>query len=414
MTWFYTCPPFTPLIFLKFSMVKPNILHNPVSPQVDQLLFEEGRFSPVSWLLANGFLEYGDYVNWRNGLIDSLDSCFIRQRDTIITQLKAAQRYAVSLGFESVVVAYTSTDQRVLLISCNPADDLIFKTDFEPAHDRMQLDLFFDSTPVCTENELITALIAGNVQEIDIYLDKLNRYDDRKHQDFKQLIELGCRIKSGSLSIQQKVAVLEEEMMPLSLKLLRGESLRFLTPLWRTLSDSLNGYAFRPQVPNVHISYTAAKAFQWQDVVSSIEQEPKWLENPLLLFRYAEASFKLNRELTGFTAWFQIFLSDAEEAEQLIKKTAHSLLSADWRRFQDLDPELETRFFPAWLLLIKPALARHDYKLTGDSEGCQAFSLVKQLMILPRERTGNASLSLRAELKMLNPGIFDHFIRAIL
>ncbi|MDZ4154708.1 hypothetical protein, partial [Methylicorpusculum sp.] len=96
------------------------------------------------------------------------------------------------------------------------------------------------------------------------------------------------------------------------------------------------------------------------------------------------------------------------------KKTTHSLLSADWRRFQDLDPELETRFFPAWLLLIKPALARHDYKLTGDSEGCQAFSLVKQLMILPSERTGNASLSLRAELKMLNPGIFDHFITAIL
>jgi hypothetical protein len=326
----------------------------------------------------------------------------------------AARRYCVSLGFEPVVVDYNSTDQRVLAISRNSADDQQFKTDFEPAHNRMQLDLFFDSAPVCTENELIGSLIAGDVQEIGDNLEKLLRFDALKHQDYYKLIKLEHEIKSNELSIQQKVAVLEEEMAPLSLKLLRGESIRFLTPLWRTLSVELAGSDFMPQAPNVHVSYTAAKAFQWQDVVSSIENEPKWLENPLLLFRYAEACFKLSRELAGFTAWFQLFLLDAEEAEQRIKKTSHAVLSADWIRFLDLDPELGTRFFPAWLLLTKPALAKHDFKLSGDSEGCQAFSLVKQLLILPSERTGDISISLRAELKMLNPVIFHHFIKSLI
>ena len=40
-----------------------QIIHN----QVDLILFEEGIFSVINWLLREGYLDFIDYRKWRNG-----------------------------------------------------------------------------------------------------------------------------------------------------------------------------------------------------------------------------------------------------------------------------------------------------------------------------------------------------------
>jgi len=111
--------------------------------------------------------------------------------------------------------------------------------------------------------------------------------------------------------------------------------------------------------PQNHLSFTAFKAFQWQQVLSSIEQEKGWSLQPPLIFRYAESCFKLNREREGIEYWFRLFIRFSDDAERFIQQSCHRLMSTDWHSFAELDPELDSALFPAWVLIKKPALAKN-------------------------------------------------------
>ena len=376
---------------------------------VDQLLIEQGRFSPIAWLLATGYLSYPNYIDWRDGLIENLDSCFTAPRERIIEQLAIATNYARALGLSETRGTYLSNEQNELSISHDSKDDIYFKTDFAPAQDRMQMDLFFDSAPVYAENELIDAIVTRNKRKIPELLDVLYAFDSRKHEDYSLLIEQEKKLRSPGVSLLNKLTVLDDTLMPLAVTLLRTEAICFLTPLWHELSDELTDRPFDPEQPKLHVSYSGTKAFRWADVAKAVEQEPDYVEQPVLLFRYAEACFKLSRELTGLEHWFLLFLLHTQSAEQLIKKTGYPLLSGDWQRFQELDPELPAQFFPAWILLMKPALAKQDFVLKGEAEGFNAFSLAKQLSAESLEST---SIALRSDLKKLNPDLFRHFLNS--
>lgn len=385
-------------------------MRSSIRHHVDQLLIEQGRFSPIAWLLATGYLSYSNYIDWRDGLFENLDSCFTAPRERIIEQLAIATNYARALGLSETRGTYLSTEQNELIISRDPQDDINFKTDFVPAQDRMQMDLFFDSAPVYAENELIDAITNRNKRKIPELLDALYAFDAKKHEDYTLLIEQEKKFRAPGLSLPNKLTVLDDTLMPLVVKLLRTEAIRFLTPLWQDLSAELAGRSFDPEQPKLHVSYSGTKAFLWQDVTTAIEQEPNYFAQPILLFRYAEASFKQSRELAGLEHWFLLFLLHTETAEQLIKQTGYLLLSNDWQRFQELDPELPAQFFPTWILLIKPALARQDLILNGEAEGFRTFSLAKQLSAEPLEST---SIALRADLKKLNPDLFRHFLDSL-
>lgn len=384
-------------------------MRSSIRHHVDQLLIEQGRFSPIAWLLATGYLSYSNYIDWRDGLIEKLDSCFTAPRERVIEQLAIATNYARTLGLRETRGTYLSTEQNELIISRDPQYDINFRTDFAPAQDRMQMDLFFDSAPVYAENELIDAIITRDKRKIPELLDTLYAFDSQKHEDFTRLIEQEKKLRAPGLSLPNKLAVIDNTLMPLAVKLLRIEAIRFLTPLWQDLTAELTGRPFDPEQPKLHVSYTGTKAFLWHDVTKAIEQEPDYSKQPILLFRYAEASFKVARELAGLEHWFLLFLLHTETAEQLIKQTGYLLLFDDWKRFQELDPELPTQFFPAWILLLKPALAKQDLILNGVAEGFRAFSLAKQLSVEPLEST---SIALRADLKKLNPDLFRHFLNS--
>ncbi|WP_341326492.1 hypothetical protein [Methylotuvimicrobium sp. KM2] len=382
-------------------------MRSSIRHHVDQLLIEQGRFSPIAWLLATGYLSYSNYIDWRDGLIENLDSRFTAPRERIIEQLAIATNYARTLGLSETRGTYLSTEQNELIISRNSQDDINFKTDFAPPQDRMQMDLFFDSAPIYAENELIDAIITRNKRKIPELLDTLYAFDPEKHEDYALLIVQEKKFRAPGLSLPNKLDTLDNTLMPLAVKLLRSEAIRFLTPLWQSLSAELTDCPFDPELPKLHVSYSGMKAFLWHDVTKAIEQEPDYFKQPILLFRYAEASFKQDRELSGLEHWFLLFLLHTEIAEQLIKQTGHHLLSDDWQRFQKLDLELPTQFFPAWILLIKPALAKQDLILNGEAEGFLAFNLAKQLSAEPLEST---SIALRADLKKLNPDLFRHFL----
>ncbi len=64
-----------------------QIIHN----QVDLILFEEGKFSVLNWLLREGYLDYNDYQKWRNGENHYLADNFKAAIPMIIFDLVIAQ-----------------------------------------------------------------------------------------------------------------------------------------------------------------------------------------------------------------------------------------------------------------------------------------------------------------------------------
>jgi len=65
-------------------------LHN----QVDSILFEEGSFSPLNWLLKEGHLDYCDYQSWKQEKAGFLEEHFKIAAKEIIYALETVKDYA--------------------------------------------------------------------------------------------------------------------------------------------------------------------------------------------------------------------------------------------------------------------------------------------------------------------------------
>ncbi|MDD2659283.1 MAG: hypothetical protein PHY54_06310 [Methylococcales bacterium] len=156
-----------------------QIIHN----QVDLILFEEGKFSVLNWLLREGYLDYNDYQKWRNGEAPFLEDHFKAATPAIISDLEIVQRYAGKLKLESFRHSYTSFTNQTLHFCRCPANENIFTTGYEPAQDRVQMDLFFDSAPACTANDLIRAIIDKRGDDVLRLMSQLKSLAPEKHRE---------------------------------------------------------------------------------------------------------------------------------------------------------------------------------------------------------------------------------------
>ena len=99
-----------------------------------------------------------------------------------------------------------------------------------------------------------------------------------------------------------------------------------------------------------------------------------------------------------------------ESAKHFINGTDNFLLMTDWHNFNELDPELDAVFFPAWMMLIKPALAKIKVNVDEDNIGIYAFQLICSLILCTGKNIDKTTLSLRFKLRNRNPSLFSHYI----
>lgn len=386
------------------------MLNRLIQNQVDFILFEEGSFAPLNWLLREGHLDYNEYLNWRKGKSTYLEDYFKTPTTTIITALKKAQDYATLHKLESFRQTYSSEANQALHFCRSPAHELIFTTVYEPAQDRIQMDLFLDSADACAVFDLIRAIIDKRSTDIHDLVAKLKTLSPDKHQQFTQLLAFEKKITQSSIASDKKIELLSHALTPMAFELLGRFTHDFLTPLWHDLSVEIANRHFDVETPEYHLSYTAFKEFQWQQVLSSIEREMDWVKQPILIFRYAESCFKLNKEREGIAYWFRLFILFPEIAERLIKDTCNRLLYSDWQHFSELDPELESSLFPAWMVINKPALAKNSD--ISDINYNESLQLIENLVCNTEREINETAIHLRARLQHNNPSLFVHYMRA--
>jgi hypothetical protein len=320
-----------------------------------------------------------------------------------------AGRYAEQLKLDTLCQPDAALNQPALRIGRSPANEDIFTTIYQPAEDRVQMDLFFDSAPVLAVQDLIQAIVDRRDDDIVMLLRQLKALAPDKYPAFDRLLaqqnQLTCYPDS-----QSKIEFLLSTLTPLAFSVLGRFANDFLTPFWQQLSLEISGRVFSAESPEDHLSFTAFKAFQWHEVIAAIEREADWNTQPALLYRYAEACFKLNREEEGLENWFRLFMLFPESAEALIAGSGNYLLLSDWQSFNDLDPELEPAFFPAWMVLKKPALAKIAVNIDGENIGNNSLRLIRDLAAGVGAGLDDGAIKLRAGLRQQNPNLFVHYM----
>ena len=115
----------------------------------------------------------------------------------------------------------------------------------------------------------------------------------------------------------------------------------------------------------------------------------------------------LNREREGINHWFRLFIQSPDDAERLINECSQRLMVAEWQHFSELDPELESTLFPAWVVMNRPALVQSLAAVEIDDEPLQ---LIKKLVGHVHEVINDAVVSERARLQQISPALFVHYM----
>jgi len=386
---------------------------------VDRLLQEQGEYSPIELLLAEGRLSYCDYESWRCGQIAALEDVLAGNPQRIGILLNHACQYAVLLGLKADHRAFYSWgDQtgKLLRLSGDPVFEALCCVYYRRDGNEVQLDLFMDNTANLLVNGIVEALTSRRVDEAARLLERLLEIDP-SHARLGVLETLCTSMQGLSEPIGDYIAestFLEGCLVSLATEALGAKARDFLAPFWRRLADALGGQSFDAEMPNLHASYPLGCASDWSGVKASILEDPSWQDYPLLRCRLAEAEFYLGERKSALALWCRLCWDFPVEAEQLLPSVPNRELRSALIRYRELDvePELEIAFFPVWLLLERTDTRDALLPTTVDQDQvaarayCVLFDLLASGTVLS-ERT----LELRRKLNQAHPGLFAIYMR---
>ena len=383
---------------------------------VDRLLFEQGVYTPLELLLAEGRLLYADYETWRSGQCEYLEDLLFGDREQSFDLMKRAEAYAGALGLAAETQRYVSwgvAQGRSLRFSSAGAPDRCFHTGYRKGDDTPQLDLLMDTASVTLANGIIRALVQRDEVEARRLLDRLFEIDPGHRQlgGLERLV--AASPESPVEDAGRELLRLQRELCPLAEEILGPEARHFLAPQWRRLARALLHVDFDPDNPELHSSYPLLRAEDWRQVKASVEAESNWQEQPVLLRRHARACGRLHLDSEALSGWFRLCWHFPDQAAFI-----GSEAEPDWRRhwqcFLDLDSELPNRDFPAWALIDQPGLARWlaTERCFDDLDVPEDYRATAELVQLkPSSLVDSGLLGKRKLLQACNPELFACYLR---
>lgn len=401
-----------------------------ICQQVDKLLLEQGEFIPLEWLLDERRLAYQDYEDWRKGARETLDDALFGDPEQIRQQLEQAQTYLQKRGLQATTLKYTAWGEgasaaRGLRFSGNAALNAQFHECYRNPRDQPQMDMFTDAPATTLINGIIHALAERDVSEAGRQLQRLLEIEPGHPRlgELERLVEAAEKLDSPVEGVEEESRYLRETLGPLAESLMGKNSRNLLVPLWRRLSMAARNYAWQSTRPELHLSYSAIQAMDWQEARESVEREDAWRSQLILLQRHARACDHLHDKVAALGSWFELCWRFPDQCDVLETSADHELRQ-QWMEFQDLDPELPVQNFPAWLLLSRPGLCgllpEPDRQLMeGEASGPFSYGLMYRLQASRRNDSvagddgEDDQLALRVELKRNAPELLHYFLEQV-
>jgi hypothetical protein len=394
-----------------------------IQAAVDCLVLDQGSYAPVELLLHMGRLPYARYEAWRSGDMDFLEDGLVGNAERGVEELKTAADWAARLGLVLSREEYTgwgTNTEKVLRFSRSPDADLLFRSHYRrDTVQEPQMDLFLDGGATLLVKALTDALVAHSRSLADARLqDLLSRHPDhRLRSAAERLCDALGHLENGTESPDPsaELAFLEGRLAPMARELLGKRRARdFLAPFWRRLARALEGRPFDPHQDRAHASWVYAECLDWQAVHDSIMKTDGALGQPVLLGRLAEACWRLDQRMDAVTRWCRLCWRFPDHASVLFNAPGFpdSALRGAWKRFHDLETEPDPAWFPAWLLLNEPGLARAlPPDLASDIAGPEhGFRILRQL-VTDSAVPDQQDMGLRRALQAEHPEFLTLFLR---
>ncbi|MDE0514543.1 MAG: hypothetical protein OXI88_22520 [Gammaproteobacteria bacterium] len=237
------------------------------------------------------------------------------------------------------------------------------------------------------ENELREALLAGNASEAQQKFGELKARNPG-HKTLEPAASMIDALKAepphDPNTALECLDRLEQAWAPAAKTLFGIDSQDILAPRWRADGLALEGIRFDPDHPDRHASRAYLACCDWASVMRVIQAEQDYERQPVLLERMAQALWQLHRTAQAMEHWFMLCWLAPAYFEKLIKNghITALLLLEHWHTFIsiDMEPGLTTEWYPAWVLLHEPGLARSITGRDAVTGPERAFNVVKALL----------------------------------
>ena len=287
----------------------------------------------------------------------------------------------------------------------------------------MQLDIFADSRDVMLRNDVLSALQRYDARETQ---QTLRRLSD-EYPDDDSIPQLA--VLAGALDLRSIVAfskhqfaaeargALVEKITPAALRMW-GEHAgsRWLLPLWRELAQRASSLPFRADSIDTHAAALWLKAGGWSDAREAVLTIESWRRIPAPLAWMAEASYRLDAledtwPLLAELAWLAPDRC-AGLVHRMGDKALDSLLKKFYASFEGAGDITDIAWFPAWVLIEKPALARLLIAAQPSTQTSaeRAMRLLLELLSLERQGRHYEVLDYRKKLQGLHASLYSSYM----
>jgi hypothetical protein len=286
-----------------------------------------------------------------------------------------------------------------------------------------QLDIFADSRDVMLRNDVLESLQRRDPILARTALAQLaSEYpDDGALPALAVLVGALENAATVPFTDREMLAAarrtLEDEVVPAARRVLPAQAVEpWLASCWRTLAKQAAPLAFSATDADHYAAALWLFAHDWDAARESVERIESWWRIPAPLGWMSEARYRSDGldaawPLLGELAW----LAPARFAA-LLAALGDASLDALRRRFDAEFPGAgdvgDYRWFPAWLLVIKPGLAARlgEARTQRDIAGSRATALLGEILRREREGDQHELVGLRQELSRLHAGLFDVYM----
>ncbi len=286
-----------------------------------------------------------------------------------------------------------------------------------------QLDIFADSRDVMLRNDVLERLQRRDATAARTALERLagDYPDDDTLAAMTMLVHELERATTAPFADHAALASarrhLEDEVVPAARRTLSAQTVHaWLAPCWRELSARAATLAFRGTDAENHAAPLWLLAGDWAAARDAVEGIESWWRIPAPLAWMTEARYRAAGLDTAWPLLAELAWLAPVRFAALLSALGDASLDTLRRRFDAAFPGTgevdDYAWFPAWLLVVKPALAGQlgEARVQRDRAASRATALLGEILRREHEGDQHELVSLRQAFSRMHAGLFEAYM----
>ena len=174
-----------------------------------------------------------------------------------------------------------------------------------------QLDFFVDGRDAILIHEVVTSLVARDVDRVCTVLARL-REDHPAHPDLAALALLASVLQAPPpcppthATVTACIEEIENRLEPVARRFLGAKVATFLRPVWQALAAAAAPMPYDEDHPRADPAWLCQQYSDWGAVSAAIEAEPDWTTKPLLCCWMGLARHHLGESEAAIRLWLPL------------------------------------------------------------------------------------------------------------